>query len=110
LVIVWKDDLTIEQVQTAHKELLDAFKSEKEVILDLSELSDLDLSAMQLILAAQKESEKTGVAFSIQGPIPDFINTVVNYLGITPQFSVIKVSSKKDEVQENQNNKEDSNA
>ena len=80
--IFWKGEAGIEQAESARNELLEAFKSAKEVHLDISEVDDLDISAIQLILSSYKESEKTGIPFSVVGKLPEVIDNFCKQCGI----------------------------
>lgn len=83
IVVAWKDAATIEEAANIHKDLLNAFQSGQEIVLHLAEITDIDMTGVQLILSAQKESEKTGVPFYIQEPVPDFVFNLLNTLGIS---------------------------
>ena len=54
--VVWSDTVSIENAQKKKQELLKAFNSSEVILLDISKLEDLDISAVQLILAAEKEA------------------------------------------------------
>lgn len=45
-------------------------ESGKEVRLDLTRASDLDVTAIQLLWAARREAEKAGAGFAIAGEVP----------------------------------------
>lgn len=68
--VVWDDTVSIENAQQKKQELLKAFNSSEVILLDISKLEDLDISAVQLILAAEKEAILTKKKFSIVGEIP----------------------------------------
>lgn len=81
--IFWKGAVGIEQAQSAKQELLEAFESASEVHLDISEVDDLDVSAIQLILASCKEGTKRGIPFFLTGKIPEVIDSFVKECGIS---------------------------
>ena len=54
--VVWSDTVSIENAQKKKQELLKAFNSSDVILLDISNLEDLDISAVQLILASEKEA------------------------------------------------------
>jgi anti-anti-sigma factor len=57
--------------------LIEAISSGKEVQLDLAQASDLDVTAIQLLWAARREAEKTGVSFVVAGDVPENIGRAV---------------------------------
>lgn len=68
--VVWDDTVSIENAQKKQQELLKAFNSSEVILLDISQLDDLDVSAVQLILAAEKEAILRKKKFKIIGKIP----------------------------------------
>ena len=54
--VTWEDTVSVENAQKKKQELLKAFNSSDRIHLDISQVEDLDISAVQLILAAQKEA------------------------------------------------------
>ena len=82
-IVAWKDAVTIKEAANVHKDLVAAFQSGQEIVLRLAEVTDIDMTGVQLILSAQKESEKKGIPFCIQGPVPDFVFNLLNNLGIS---------------------------
>ena len=67
--VVWDDTVSIENAQKKKQELLKAFNSSEVILLDISKLEDLDVSAVQLILAAEKEAILQKKKFKIIGEI-----------------------------------------
>jgi anti-anti-sigma regulatory factor len=80
--LFWKGTAGIEQAILLKKELLDAFKKQRTVSLDISEVEDIDISALQIILAAVKEAEKKSGNFYITGTIPDNIRKIIQTVHI----------------------------
>lgn len=68
--VIWDDTVSIENAQKKKQELLKAFNSSEVICLDISRLEDLDISAVQLILASQKEAVVRKKKFKIIGEIP----------------------------------------
>lgn len=68
--VVWDDTVSIENAQKKKQELLKAFNSSEVILLDISKLEDLDISAVQLILASEKEALMRKKKFKIVGEIP----------------------------------------
>ena len=44
-----------------------------EILLDISELEDIDITGIQILLAAKKEAEEKNKIFNIVGNIPEVI-------------------------------------
>ncbi len=73
--VVWSDTVSIENAQKKKQELLKAFNSSDMILLDISNLEDLDISAVQLILASEKEALMRKKKFKLVGEIPqNFVN------------------------------------
>lgn len=70
VTIVWEDTISIENAQKKKQELLKAFNSADIILLDISQIEDLDISAVQLIIASQKEAFLRKKEFHIIGDIP----------------------------------------
>ena len=67
--VVWDEIVSIENAQKKKQELLKAFNSSEVILLDISKLEDLDISAVQLILASEKEALMRKKKFKIVGEI-----------------------------------------
>ena len=81
--IVLKDSVGIEQAASIKKQLLDTIKNEKTVLLDLSQVTDIDSSIIQLILAAKNEADKTEKEFYITGTIPADVTALLAMLSVS---------------------------
>jgi anti-anti-sigma regulatory factor len=81
-VICWKGTAGIENAGKRKKELLDAFSTTSAVALDISTLEDIDITGIQIIIAAKKEAEKIHKKFSLTENIPDFISSFTAAAGI----------------------------
>ncbi|MDY4673471.1 MAG: STAS domain-containing protein [Treponema sp.] len=68
--VVWSDTVSIENAQKKKQELLKAFNSSEVILLDISKVEDLDISAVQLILASEKEALMRKKKFKLVGEIP----------------------------------------
>lgn len=64
------------------KALLDAILAHKELRLDLSKVTELDITAVQLIWAATREVRKIGMSFAIAGAVPEVINSTARDAGL----------------------------
>ncbi|WP_407425006.1 lipid asymmetry maintenance protein MlaB [Treponema sp.] len=72
VTIKWHGTAGIEQAHALRDELLAAFKNNK-ILLDISEVEDIDITGVQLIVSAKKEAQKSNKEFFIIGKIPDVI-------------------------------------
>ncbi len=60
--------------------LIEAVSSRKELRVDLTAATDLDVTAMQLLWAAKREAEKAGTSCML-GPVPDEIVKLMEEAG-----------------------------
>ena len=58
ITIIWGDSISVENADEKKQELLDAFNNYSEIFLDVTNLEDVDVSGIQLVIAAYKESKK----------------------------------------------------
>ena len=61
--------------------LLDALESGKAVRVALNHSTDLDVTAVQLLWAAEREARATGVEFSLAGPVPQPLSAALKDAG-----------------------------
>ena len=73
ITIKWTGTAGIEQAKNLQKNLLESFNGAEKVLLDISELEDIDITGIQLVLSAKKEAEKQKKSFYISGKIPEII-------------------------------------
>ncbi|WP_191013314.1 STAS domain-containing protein [Treponema zioleckii] len=73
ITVKWQGTAGIEQAHALSDELLQAFKDSSDVRLDISEVEDIDITGIQVIIAARKEAEKQQKNFYITGKIPPAI-------------------------------------
>lgn len=76
--------------------LIEAISSGKEVHLDLTQVSDLDVTAVQLLWAASREAEKVGASFAVAGDVTGNIGRAVCEAGfehfpvaVTPEVAPV---------------------
>ncbi len=60
-------EVTILTVDALQKELLSAFEITKNVIIDISGVTELDLAGMQLLCSAHRSSYAHGMEFNVMG-------------------------------------------
>ena len=61
-----RDELTIYEVESFHKELLEEFEK-GDVSVDIGSLNKIDMSIIQLLLSAKKSCQKADKTFQIIG-------------------------------------------
>jgi anti-anti-sigma regulatory factor len=66
--------------------LLEALNSGTEVIISLADAADLDVTAFQLLWAAERQARQSGVEFTFSGQAPEPISTALAEAGFQ-QFS-----------------------
>ncbi len=62
--------------------LAQALASGKEVRVSLADATDLDVTAVQLLWAAEREAIKAGVAYSLAGPPPETLLAALSEAGL----------------------------
>lgn len=73
--------ITISCAAELKRLLLEALASGKDVQVDLEQATTLDVTAMQLLWAARRESERSGTAFAVVGQVPEQISVAVRDAG-----------------------------
>ena len=73
ITIKWTGTAGIEQAKNLQKNLLESFNGADKVLLDISELEDIDITGIQLVVSARKEAEKQNKSFYISGKITEII-------------------------------------
>ena len=84
-VIEWSGSLSIEQAESLKEELSNALAENKNVVLNLSKVEDVDTTTIQLILAAQKEAKKRGGSFKVDKSISESTAKFLNLLNLPIQ-------------------------
>ena len=69
--------------------LLRALNSGKMVCVSLDKATDLDVTAVELLWAAEREASKAGVKFSFFGPAPVEVSAALSEAGLL-QFLVLE--------------------
>lgn len=80
-VINLQANVDISDAADLKQALLDALLSHKELRLDLAGVTELDITAVQLLWAAARESQREGVSFTIIGAVPEEITATVRDAG-----------------------------
>lgn len=80
--IVWGESVSIENADEKKQELLDALENYSEIYLDVTNLDDMDVSCIQLVVAAHKESKIRNKQFKLTGNISDNLCSFLKKIGI----------------------------
>lgn len=91
-VIRLEGDLDISCSDELKRVLLEAISLRKELQLDVARATDLDITSIQLLWAAAREVEKSGMSFVVAGEIPENVGCAVREAGfenfpVPPAFS-----------------------
>jgi anti-anti-sigma factor len=62
--------------------LRDARKAGKGVVVKLGDVSEFDLTAYQLLWAAQREAKEAGLKFAVAGQLPEPIQATLAVMGL----------------------------
>ncbi len=61
--------------------LLEALTSEKEVRISMEAVTGMDVTAVQLLWAAERQAQVSGTVLAIEGPLPEALSTAVRDAG-----------------------------
>lgn len=86
VTVKWSGDILVDSAAGNCKLLLDAFESASAVYLDLSEVQDIDVAGLQIIVAAGKEAKKTNKRFYIRDTVPENIVKSFEISGVRLQL------------------------
>ncbi len=81
--ITWTGTAGIETAKSLQKELQKAINNNSTVYLNISEIDDIDLTGIQLILAAKIEADNQNKTFAITGKIPQAISEFVSSCSVS---------------------------
>ncbi|MBF0183402.1 MAG: STAS domain-containing protein [Magnetococcales bacterium] len=73
--------LTIQHALALKEALVRAGSEVKQVVINLDQVSSLDLTALQLLCAAHRDWIKAGKKITREGNVPDIVNRVVRESG-----------------------------
>ncbi len=59
-------DIGVKTIQELHAAVLDEFKKNDEILIDFSKVERVDLSVVQLIIAAGREAKNTGKTLKLK--------------------------------------------
>jgi anti-anti-sigma regulatory factor len=69
--------------------LLEALDSGTEVLISLGDAIDLDVTAIQLLWAAQRQARQSTVGFEVSGQVPEPISTAIAEAGFQPFLTLV---------------------
>ncbi len=72
--------------------LLQGLTSSAEVRVLLADATGLDVTAVQLIWAARRWAEASGVAFTLSGPVPESVSSALGDAGLEPFLFPLRAS------------------
>ena len=74
--------------------LLSALATNKEIRLTLEGATELDITAMQLLYAAERDAAKAGILFALEDSVPDEISAAMTDAGLV-KFEFQQLSATK---------------
>lgn len=76
--VTYQDEFTITQIADSLHVLMDAIKKCDEVIVDTKDVKKIDVAAVQMLIAAQKECEKNGqrIIFRKSGSVSQLLSHI----------------------------------
>lgn len=85
-VLLKPDNMTIYEAMEIHTMFLDALKNSKKVKVDLSEVSEIDSSGLQLLIALKDDAKQQGKKVKFIAPNEDIL-ALFDLFGIKNFFS-----------------------
>ena len=86
-------DLTVETSAQLKQLLVDALLSQGDLELELTNVTTIDVTALQLFWAAAQEAKRAGKAVSIRGPLPDSVNRSIAESGLESLLNALSSAS-----------------
>jgi anti-anti-sigma regulatory factor len=74
--------LTVRNAEHIHQRLLQAVRDHHDVVLDCANASEIDLSFIQLVLAARKSAAAAGKTLSVAAPTTDLLADTLRRAGV----------------------------
>ncbi len=82
--LVLAGDLTIQHVADMRAVLLEALQKVQQLIVDMSKVTDIDVSCLQLLCSAHRTYIKSGKAIAFKDTRPAAVNRVMEAAGYSP--------------------------
>jgi anti-anti-sigma regulatory factor len=83
-VVRLAEPITVGCASELHKLLVETVSSNRSVAIDLEGVTELDVSAIQLLYAAGQAAERAGISFSLQGILPEVVKSAFLDAGLHP--------------------------
>lgn len=83
--VKWSGETLADSAAECRAGLLKAFSSADRVFLDLSECTQIDIPAIQLIIASALEAANTGKKFSLVEPLPAEMKRIFELAGVSAE-------------------------
>ena len=80
--VKWQGEVLADSAAKCKDDLLKAFSSADRILLDLSDCSQIDVPAIQLILASSLEASNTGKKFSVAKSFSPEIQRAFDLAGV----------------------------
>lgn len=80
-VIRLEGDVNIDAAVELKSALLKALASTKNVRVSLEGAAELDITAMQLLIATERDAAKSKMQFTVEGSVPDDISVAMVHAG-----------------------------
>ena len=88
-LITLKGEVNIFCAAELKKSLMEALESGKELRVDLEGVTEVDITALQLLRAAENAATASGTGFTVQGSISEDASAALSDLGIE-KFLVVE--------------------
>lgn len=75
-------EVDISSAAELKKRLLEALRDDGHLHLDLEGATDLDITALQLLWAAERQARGSGKGFALVGRLPETVNAALNEAGL----------------------------
>ena len=82
-------EITVNCAAELHRLLVEATSLGREVAVSFTPQAEIDVSAIQLLYAARRDTERTGGAIRAEGDLPAQIQAAFHDVGIDPFAEVI---------------------
>lgn len=81
-------EMAISTALELKEDLLHALASQKSLYLKLAEVSEIDVTIMQLLWAATSEASRAGSPISVEGPVSEQIKAALNIAGLASSLEI----------------------
>ena len=82
VVVHLEDSVTLSSASELHDLFLQALNSRKPIAVDVSKVTEIDLSAIQILFAAHAEAIRTDHGFSATNTIPEAVRQTIRESGL----------------------------